>query len=239
MDYNTAISKLTKEDHIIRGERLETLVEQGSFSDAVFFILRGVKPSEAESKLFAAMLITSIDHGMGTASSQAARFVASGGNTINTAVAGGLLALGEYHGGAIEKAMIQLGTVSNVEQFVKNALNNKEVIYGFGHKIHKDVDPRSQQLIQLARTLGFTSPQLDLCLAIEQEIEAQKGEKLPLNIDGVMAALLLTMDFDPLTARGVFIIARTPGLVAQAVEEITTEKPVRRVDEEAITYQGK
>ena len=120
-----------------------------------------------------------------------------------------------------------------------DCLEGKKIVYGFGHKIYKDKDPRVGQILAVCKKAKFSSQYIDLVLAIEQEIEQQKGKKIVLNIDGLMAAILLAMDFNPLQGKGVFIIARTPGLVAQVVEELESEEPVRRLEEDEISYQGK
>ena len=148
------------------------------------------------------------------------------------------MALGNHHGGAIEKSMEQLSNIDDVDSFVETSLKDKKVIYGFGHKIYKEEDPRVKQLLSLCQKEKFTSMFIDEALKIEKLLEEKKGKKICLNVDGFMAAVLLEMGFSPEAGRGVFIIARTPGLVAQAVEEKENEKPVRRVDEEDISYEG-
>ena len=115
-------------------------------------------------------------------------------------------------------------------------VKDKEVIYGFGHKVYKDEDPRVKQLSAICEEEKFDSMFIDEAFAIEKALEEKKGKKICLNVDGFMAAVLLEMGFSAEAGRGVFIIARTPGLVAQAVEEKENEKPVRRVDEEDIEY---
>ena len=238
MEFKTAISKMTKDDLIIRGKKHSDMIGNWPFSKTVFFLLSGKEPSEKEEAVFDAMLTTVIDHGMGTASSMATRFVTSTGNPLNAAVAGGVLALGDYHGGAIEKAMRLFKEVDDATAFVKNALENKKILYGFGHKIYKDQDPRTVHLVALCKKNAYDSKYLTLALEVEKAIEAQKGKKIVLNVDGAIAALLLDMGFAPEMGKGFFIISRTPGLVAQALEEKEREKPVRRVSEEDITYDG-
>jgi len=238
MEFKTKISKVTEDDMILRGEKLSSLISSSSFSDSIFLLLNKKKPSSEESKVFSALLVSSIDHGMGTTSSLASRFVMSGGNSLNAAVGGGILALGDYHGGAGEKALEQFKEISNAEEFVSGALASKKVIFGYGHKIYKTEDPRVKQVLELCNSVGYKSKYIDLALEIESALEKAKGKKIILNIDGLMAAILLEMGFSALAARGVFIIARTPGLVAQSIEEKEEEKPVRRVDEEDINYEG-
>ncbi len=239
MQFKTAISKIGDDDLIIRGEKLSTLIEASSFTDAAFLLLSKRKPTEVESKLFASMLTAVIDHGMGTTSSMTTRFVMSGGNTLNAAVAGGVLSLGDYHGGAIENCMKQLQEASeDPETFVTNMLENKKIIFGFGHKHYKEADPRTQRILALCEKLGYTSKYIDTVKKIGELIEQKKGRKLPINIDGIMSAILLEMGFQSNVGKGIFIIARTPGLVAQALEEKETEKPVRRVSESEIEFLG-
>ncbi|MDO8642455.1 MAG: citryl-CoA lyase [Candidatus Woesearchaeota archaeon] len=245
MEFKTAISKMTETDHIIRGEKLSQLVTEGSFTDAVFLLLNKRKPTAIESKLFSAMLTSIIDHGMGVTSSMATRFVMSGGNTLNTAVGAGILALGDYHGGAIEKAMEFYHQIIHsrmppdvLANYIGKLLDEKKTIFGYGHAVYNESDPRTKQLIALCESLSYYSPYITLAIAIEKIIETKKGKKLCLNVDGVIAAILLEMGFHPSVGKGIFIIGRTPGLVAQAMEEQEREKPVRRVEEKDIQYDG-
>ncbi len=230
---------MTQDDLIIQGEKLSELVAKGSFTDAVFLLLSGRKATGKESKIFSAMLTSVIDHGMGTTSAMASRFVMSAGNPLNTAVGAGILALGEFHGGAIEQAMRQLQTVTDIEKLVDDAVAKKITLSGFGHKIYKEADPRVKQLLGICKKEGFSSKYIDLALKVEKLFEQKKGKKIVFNVDGFIAAALLEMGFSPEAARGFFIIGRTPGLVAQAIEEKEKEPPVRRVDEEEIRYVGK
>ncbi|MBC8500723.1 MAG: citryl-CoA lyase [Nanoarchaeota archaeon] len=237
MEFKTRISKLTKDDMIIRGEKLSSLIKENSFTDSIFLLLRNRKPTQKESKIFSAMLISIIDHGMGTTSSLTTRFVTSTGNSLNTAVGAGVLALGDYHGGAIEKAMIQFKEVKKAEKFVSKNLKDKKIIFGYGHKIYKEEDPRVRQIISLCRELNYPSKYISLAINIEKSIKKKKGKKICLNIDGLIAAVLLEMGFSPKVGKGIFIIGRVPGLIAQAIEEKEEEKPVRRVDETDIDYK--
>lgn len=242
---------------LIRGKKLSQLIDRVSFSDAVFLLLRERLPKRIESRLFSAILTSIIDHGMGTTSSLTTRFVVSGGNALNAAVGAGVLAIGDYHGGAIENAMKQMvSIIKNVsrskklfrnqnkkkyisqlaQDFVSRQLKRGGILYGFGHKIYKTKDPRSEHVVRLCKKLGFTSDYIVLGREIERSLEDIKGVRLCFNIDGVIAALLLEMGFDPCVGKGIFIIGRTAGLVAQAVEEKKNEKPVRRIEEKDISY---
>jgi citrate synthase len=239
MEYKTRISKIENNDVGIRGEKLSELVKTMKFSDAIFLLLSGRKASESEGIIFEKLLTSVIDHGMGTTSSQTTRFVASGGNSLNTAVGGGILSIGDYHGGAIEKAMQQFyewSKLDNLNELLKKNITEKKVIYGFGHKVYKECDPRVKVILEEISKLNYVSKHLPLMKTVEEMFVSVKGKKIPINIDGFIALLLCDFGFDPLLGKGIFIIGRTPGLVAQAYEELKHEKPVRRVDEEEIEF---
>lgn len=241
MEFKTRISKLEQDDIIIRGKKLSSLIKVGKFSDAVFWQLSGRDPETKESILFEKFLISIIDHGLGVTSSLVSRFIASGGNDLNVAVGGGILSIGDYHGGAVEKAMRQFLAWTEIDSaqvigVIKEMVEQKKIIYGFGHKHYKSGDPRVKFLIKEMETIGFVSYHLKWKEIVETAFQQLNGKKIHLNIDGLMAMILCDFRFDPLLGKGIFIIGRTSGLVAQVHEELRYEKPVRRVKEEDITY---
>jgi citryl-CoA lyase len=220
------------------------LVGNLSFSQAIYLILKGELPTEKESKMMEAMLVSVIDHGIAPPSAIAARAVASGGNSLNVGVAAGVLAFGSAHGGALEDAMrfLQEGVKSgkSVEEVVKEYLESKKPIPGYGHRYYKDFDPRTKRLMDIAKELGFYGPHCRFAEGVEEEIGRQKGKRLVLNVDGAIAAVASEMGFDWRLGKGFFIIGRVPGLVAHVYEELTTEKPFsKRLDEETeVEYTG-
>ncbi len=222
----------------VRGVKLEKLISHYTFTQAIFLLLRGRLPNEQELQLFNAMLVAGIDHGPGPASAFVARSVVSTGNPPNAALAAGILAIGDYHGGAIEKAM---QTLSNLDQdpvnLVSQAIANHQTIFGFGHKKYKKEDPRAIALEQKATSLNLEISHFNFARAIETELEKQKGQKLVLNIDGALAALLLDLGFaNPKIGKLFFALSRTPGLIAHILEELENEKPVRRLPENKIIF---
>ncbi|MBT4445688.1 citryl-CoA lyase [archaeon] len=244
MKFQTRISKMNTADeknpmHEIRGKSLSSLIEKKTFSETVFFLLSGREAKKSEAVLFDKMLLSVIDHGMGTTSSMTSRFVASGGNSLHVAVAGGVLSVGNYHGGAVEKAMQQFYAWKNMnESELKEELirkvTKKETIYGFGHKVYKLGDPRVEVLLNESAKLEFESKFLYLKDLVEDAFSQVKGKNIHINIDGLLAIFLCDFNFDHVLGKGIFLIGRVPGLIAQSHEEMTHEKPVRRVPEERI-----
>ncbi|MBI1822441.1 MAG: citryl-CoA lyase [Nitrospirae bacterium] len=248
MEWKTAVAGQIGAETVIRGYPLTELIGSVSFAEAIFLVLKGETPTEREKKLLEATLVAVIEHGIAPPSIVAARMVLSGGNSINSAVAAGALTLGDFHGGAIEmlaKILQESLTpdVDNVRSLAKRIVHEfkekNQRVPGFGHKLYKR-DPRALKLIQIARDLGFKGKYIDFALAIQDELEADsKGKPLPLNVDGVTAAIMSEMGIHWRNGTGLFIIGRIPGVVAHVVEEKMREKPFRRLPEGSHKYDGK
>ncbi|OGD85713.1 hypothetical protein A2696_01805 [Candidatus Curtissbacteria bacterium RIFCSPHIGHO2_01_FULL_41_13] len=236
--YRTSITTHQDGKIYVYGYDLLKLAGEKSFTAVIYLILKGEMPDKNSEKMLGAMLTIAIDHGVEPASVVAARNVYSGGSPVQAAVAAGVLAFGEYHGGAIEAAMEifnkyqPLGVKKLVDDFAKSGVR----VSGFGHRLYTS-DPRTQRLLLIAKKLGFYGKYVKFAFQVEEELSSQ-GKKLPLNIDGIFAALLCEMGFNPKSGKGFFIIARTPGLVAHVVEEALREKPVRRLTDADVEYDG-
>lgn len=226
-------STLENEEVRIHGERLLDFAKNSSLAEAIFFVLTGRKPTLPEKQLFEKMLVVTIDHGPDTTSSAASRFVISGGNALNVGVGAGILSIGDFHGGAIEPAMEFLYTLGKKiseerRQIITQKITNKEIIFGFGHKIYKDEDPRVTFLRKECASIDYVSLYLEIADEIISLFNQLKGRTIPLNIDGCIAALLCSMNIDSRLGKGIFIIGRAPGLVAQCYDELINGEKVRR-----------
>jgi citryl-CoA lyase len=228
-----------KGDPIVRGYNLIDLTEKANFTQAVFLVLKGEFPTDNEEKLFNALLIAAIDHGVEAPSTTVARITASTGVPSSTAIANGVAAIGEHHGGAAEACakLLQENIDRPSAEIVHEYKEKKRRIPGFGHKIY-EIDPRTQALLKIAHSLGFHGKFVTLALGIQKELENSSGKKLPLNIDGATAALMSELGFDYKLGKSLFIISRVVGIAAHVHEEQTTAKPVKRISEEDVDYQG-
>jgi len=229
----------------VRGYRITDIMEKLSYAEAVYLILKGELPSKAEAALMNAILVASIDHGASPPSVLGSRTVMSGGNSLNAAIAGGVLVIGDTHGGAIEQsAKIMQEWASKGGDASKTATDlvdwlkeNKIRMPGFGHRIHK-VDPRTAKLFEIAGRHGYSGKHIELCKAIEKTMEEKLGKRLPINVDGAIAAVISDMGFDWRLGKGFFIISRVPGLLAHTYEEMTREKPMRKLGPMPFEYDG-
>ncbi len=228
----------------IKGYDIVDLMGKKTFADVVYLILKGELPSQAEAKMMDAILTSSVDHGVTPPSSLAARTVMSGGNPLNASVAGGILTIGDTHGGAIEQCarilqewVAKPGAPNEVATILLDDLSTrKRRMPGFGHRLHK-TDPRTVRLFAMAEQLDFSGKHQTLAKAIESRF-TEKGKALPINVDGAIAAVISDMGFDWRLGKGFFIISRTVGLVAHAYEELTRQKPMRKLGITDYEYDG-
>lgn len=239
MKIKTKISKIENGEEFIRGHKLADLVNKYSFTEVIYLLLRGELPGENEVKMLNAMFVSAIDHGPGTASALTARIVASAKNSLHTAFASGVLAMGDRHGSAIEgsaKFFQENVEEEDISVMIKRLKDLKIRVPGYGHAILED-DLRANQLMNIARGLGFYKEHCVLAEKVEEELNKISNKKLPLNIDGAMGAIISDMGFPWDMAKMFFIIARTPGLLMQVYEEMQNDVGLRRLEEDNIIYE--
>ena len=244
----TAITKIEPNKVMVRGHDIADLMGRVSFGAAVYLILKGELPDERVGRLMDSILVASIDHGATPPSALAARTVASTGASLSAAVAAGIMSINKHHGGAIEDCARQLaGVVAragrdqvSLEDAAKAELLDMKArgarMAGFGHRIHT-MDPRTKRLFELADEAKASGKHVAAARAMEKAF-ADTGKPLPINVDGAIGAILADLGLDPRVFNGIFMIARTPGLVAHVVEEQTREKPMRRIDPVNHAYDG-
>ncbi len=245
----TSISWVEAEKIQLRGYLIEDLIGNISWGEAVYLLLLGQLPTKEQAKMLEAILVSVIDHGVRPPSTIAAVTVANTGANLNSAVAAGILAINKYHGGAIEEAMkvfsqaVQLqekegfNALQAAEQIVAEYKAKGIRISGFGHRFHA-ADPRSVRLFELAKELGIADKFVAQAEILERVLTKKTGKHLPINADGAIAALLSEMHFPPKVANGIFMMARTVGLVAHAVEEQENNPPMRTLEVENYEFEG-
>lgn len=197
--------------------------------------LTGRLPTEAESVMVNAMLVALVEHGI-TPSAIVSRMTHYGApESIQGAVAAGLLGLGDVFVGTIEGSarMVQEALPAGSEtvrleaiaqRIVADHRATRKILPGFGHPIHRPADPRSTRLLDLARSLGLDGNYVRLLLAISDEADRQFGKHLVLNVTGVIGALASELGISWRFARGLGIMARAVGLIGHIREEM--ERPV-------------
>jgi citrate synthase len=212
---------------VVRGRDLPgEILGHLNLGDMAFLELTGRTPSAKESKIFNAMIVTLVEHGM-TPSAIAARMTYLGApEAMQSAVAAGLLGLGS----------VFVGSMEGVARMLMEGKHEGRRIPGLGHPIHNPVDPRTVRLFEIARETGFYGK---YCRQMEA---LAKEKKLTLNATGAIGALACELGLDWKCVRGLGVMARAVGLVGHILEE--TREPMaeeiwQRVEEESSAHQKK
>jgi len=246
--WHSGITRIQPNKVAVRGYDIAELMGQVSFGAAVYLILTGELPSPAIARLMDAILVSSIDHGATAPSALSARTVASTGATLSASVAAGIMSINRHHGGAIEDCARQLKAIADyaardsisLQEAATRALRAMseagERMSGFGHRVHTK-DPRTARLFELAREAGVDGVHMQTARAVEKAF-ADAKKSLPINVDGAIGAILADLGMNPAAFNGIFMIARTPGLIAHVIEEQTRERPMRRIDPVNHGYDG-
>jgi citrate synthase len=233
---------------VVRGHDLvDDLIGKVTLGDMAFLELKGRLPKPQESAVFDAIAVTLVEHGM-TPSAIATRMTYLGApESVQAAVAAGLLGLGGRFGGTVEEAarMLQEGLAGQAPgsdlrpiaaRIVAAHREAKRPIGGLGHPIHKPIDPRVPRLYQVAEANGFSGRYVELMNLVSDEASRALGKPLAVNATGAIGALASELEIPWQVTRGLAVMARAVGLVGHVREEI--EEPLAteiwtRVDEEA------
>jgi citrate synthase len=219
---------------VVRGKDLPgEILGYLNLGDMAFLEVTGRVPNAGESKLFNAMVVTLVEHGV-TPSALVARLTYLGApEALQAAVAAGLLGLGSVFVGSMEGvARILSDAVANGKD-AKSVLAEHKRMPGLGHPVHKPTDPRSARLFEIARETGH----YDKYCRLMEEIAKMRG--ITLNATGAIGALACELGLDWRIVKGLGVMARAVGLVGHILEE--TREPMaqeiwERVEEEASAH---
>jgi citrate synthase len=201
-----------------------------SFGDMAFLELTARVPTQAESRLFNAMLVTLVEHGL-TPSTLVARMTYLGApEAMQAAVAAGLSGLGTVFVGSVEgsakmlsEALPKPDTAADLDALARGIVERfaaaKAIIPGIGHPFHKPIDPRTPRLIQIAHETGFDGPYVTLIQKVAAEAGRVRQRDLPCNATGILGALACELGFDWKVCRGLGVMARAVGIVGHLLEE--------------------
>jgi citrate synthase len=256
--WQTAICKVVshgdEEEIVVRGHRMSDLIGGVSFAQAMFLMLQGRLPDAAQARVLDALLVASIEHGIAPPS-MISRCFASYGTSIQAAVGGGIIAFGDRMGGLGEqlaRAMAErlaplvdparIGEDrlrSAAKDVVETARRDGGRVPGFGIPLH-GADPRAPRLLAIAREAGVFGAYCRLAEMIGEELAAARGGKaVPMNLDGVGAAVALDLGFDWRATRLFLLTARSVSMGAHFLEEQAQDTTWRHLRADQIAYTGR
>lgn len=206
------------------------LMGKVGFGELAFWLVAGRRPAAGEVRLFEAVLVALADHGF-TPTAIAARLTyLSAPDSLQGALAAGLLGGGSRFLGVTEDCgrfladtLVAAGTERDYDVIALSAVRaakaERRIIPGLGHPVHKVEDPRTPVLIRIAEEEGLRGPHLRLFEAIGRVHPSVLGRTLPLNGAGVCGAALADLGLPTDLLRGFALLARAAGLLGQLAEE--------------------
>lgn len=250
----TAISTADERSITVRGYDLTSeLIGSLSFTEFFFLHVTGKKPSDNQRFFLDALLVTIAEHGL-TPTVQAARMtLAAAPDALQGAVAAGILGCGTVVLGTSELCAALLREAAKrtagkgeaerdaiVLEMTRAVKARGERLPGFGHPLHRPVDPRTERLLALADQRRASGVHVDLLRRFGKAAAAVWGKPLVMNVSGPIGAILLDLDFPDAAVKGIPILARTAGIIGHLAEE--RESPIGFLlaakGEEAIDHEG-
>jgi len=234
--YPTALGTSTADEIRLLGHDLaEDLMGKVSFGELAYWLVAMRRPTPGELKVFEAVLVALADHGF-TPTAIAARLTyLSAPDSLQGAIAAGLLGGGSRFLGVTEdtgKFLHQTiadhdGDLPTTDEgwdemalaAIRRQREQMRFVPGLGHPVHKQGDPRTPRLIAIAEEAGVRGPHLLLFEAVGRMSETALGRALPLNGAGVCGAALADLGLPVDLLRGFALLARTAGLLGQIAEE--------------------
>jgi citrate synthase len=228
----------------------EEIVGKVDFGQMAFLQLFARLPDERELRMFNAMMVILVEHGI-TPSSLATRMTYCGApESVQAAVAAGLLGLGSVFVGSLDNAARLLqeslpdpakagDAQVQAREIVTSYRSRKEILPGIGHPFHKPIDPRTPALFKVAKETGYDGPYVRLMKALGAEATLQAKRPLPVNVTGAMAAVASEMGIPWKICRGLAVSARAVGLVGHILEEMRqpmADELYLRIEHEATAH---
>ncbi|MGH3014359.1 MAG: citryl-CoA lyase [Gaiellaceae bacterium] len=218
----------------VRGRDLTgDLMGRLSFTEYFHLLITGREPTDDQRYFLDLLLVAIAEHGMMPTNIAARMTFAADPESLQGAVAAGILGAGPVVLGTSEECAKLLAEGGEPGEIVRRYRDAGARVPGFGHPVHKPVDPRAERILVLADERGVSGPNVELARALRAELG------LVMNVSMPIAAVLLDLGFPPAAAKAVPILARAASLLAHLAEE--REQPIgfdlAAAAEEAVEYE--
>ena len=236
----------------VRGRDLTSeLMGRATFTEYVHLLLTGREATDDQRFFLDVLLVSIAEHGLMPSNVAARLTLAADPGSLHGAVAAGLLGAGSVVLGTVEECASLLedgqrrvaagGEPGAVARDLARALHETGgKAPGFGHPVHRPLDPRAERILALADERGVSGPHVALARALRDAVGETWRRPLPMNVALPMAAVLLDLGYPASVVKAVPILARTAGLLAHLAEE--REHPLglhlAAAAEEAVEYEA-
>jgi citrate synthase len=235
--YRTGIGTSEADSITLLGHDLASdLLGKVGFGELAYWLITKRRPTPQQCTMFEAVLVALADHGFTPTAIAARVTLLSAPESVQGALAAGLLGGGSRFLGVTEDCGKFLSAVLHgldelpasevfwddvATEVVTAAHASGRFVPGLGHPVHKETDPRTPKLFAMARDNGLLGPHLELLAAVGRVHPGVLGKRLPINGAGVCGAILADIDIPLTFARGVSLLARCAGLLGHLAEELT------------------
>jgi citrate synthase len=194
-----------------------------TFTEYFHLLLTGREPTEDQRFFLDLLLVSIAEHGMMPTNVAARMTLAADPDAVQGAVAAGILGAGSVVlGTSAECARLLADGVSgarDAREQVRELREDGGKIPGFGHPVHRPVDPRAERILELADERGVSGPHVAYARALREAVNQEWDRPLPMNVAMPIAAVLLDLGYPASSVKAVPILARTAGLLAHLAEE--------------------
>jgi citrate synthase len=228
----------------VRGRDLTgDLMGRLTFTEYFHLLLTGREPTDDERFFLDLLLVAMAEHGLMPANVAARMTLAADPQSLHGAVAAGILGAGPVVLGTAEECacLLEEARASGRDplEIAREIHAAGGKVPGFGHPVHKPVDPRAERILELADERGVSGAHVELARQFRDAVTETWGKPLTMNVAMPIAAVLLDLGFAASTVKAVPILARTAGLLAHLAEE--REQPLgfllAESAEEAVEYE--
>ena len=235
----------------VRGRDLTgDLMGRLTFTEYFHLLLTRDEPTEDQRYFLDLLLIAIAEHGMMPTNVAARMTLAADPGSLQGAVAAGILGCGPVILGTseacavlLEEAQARVATGAGPAEVAAEAARSVraagERLPGFGHPVHRPLDPRAERILELADERRVSGPHVALARHVRDAAAEAWGRPLTMNVAMPIAAVMLDLGFSPATVKSVPILARTASLLAHLAEERELPLGFRMAAgaEESIAYE--
>jgi citrate synthase len=236
----TRISQAYPDRVEVRGRDLTSeVIGRLGFTEYFHLLLTGEEPTEEQRYFLDVLLVSIAEHGLMPTNVAARMTLSADPGSLQGAVAAGILGCGPVILGTSEECARLLESGREPLDVVRELHSAGEKVPGFGHPVHRPLDPRAERILALADERGVSGPHVERARAFHDAVCEVWGKRLTMNVSMPIAAVLLDLGFPAAAVKAVPILARTASLLAHLAEE--QERPIgvklAAAAEEAVAYE--